>query len=29
MNHPLDGEVIENVLLRGNEILEHLERTAA
>lgn len=26
MNHPLDGEVIESLILRGNEVVEHVER---
>lgn len=26
MNHPLDGEVIESLILRGGEVFEHVER---
>lgn len=26
MNHPLDGEVIESLILRGDEVFEHAER---
>ncbi|WP_101523820.1 transposase [Nocardioides houyundeii] len=29
MNHPVDGELIESLVLRGDEVFEHLERTAA
>ncbi|WP_121254826.1 transposase [Nocardioides ferulae] len=29
MNHPVEGELIESLVLRGDDVFEHLERTAA